>query len=137
MIYCVSSKKSSRINLWRVNKATFRVVEFDTFTTLMRGSDYTILHEKLTSAFDALPKDEIELIPVKIYRKATNEEWDGFYELVIKEQITPETIHMANEKDRSVWQYDHYPFVSERIKHKLEAESDGKLKFSVGFREFA
>jgi len=136
MIYCTSNKANSKINLWRVDNNTFRVLEYDKLTAVMTGSDYTIVNSKLVSVFDELLSDEIEIRPIKIIRKSTSEEWNGFHELIIKEHIDPEKIKITNENERSVWQYNHHLFVSKDLKNKLEIEFKNELEFSEGFSHF-
>ncbi|MEQ9165094.1 MAG: hypothetical protein RLO12_02460 [Fulvivirga sp.] len=136
MIYCASNKDLSRINLWRVDNNTFRILEYDKLTAVMTGSDYTIVNDKLVSAFNDLLSDEIEIRPIKIVRNGTGEVWNGFHELIIKEHIDTEKIKITDENERSVWQYKHHLFVSESLKNKLELEFDGELEFSEGFSHF-
>lgn len=86
MIYNVSNKENSRVNLWRSDSETFTIIQFDKFTPILIGSDYTIVNESLVSVFDELLSNEIEIKPIKIVRKSTEEQWDNFCELIIKEQ---------------------------------------------------
>lgn len=102
----------------------------------MTGSDYTIVSKELVVAFEELLADEVEIRPIKIIRKSTNEEWNGFYELIIKEHIDPEKIKITNENERSVWQYHYQLFVSETLKNKIESEIRGAFEFSEGFSLF-
>lgn len=70
-IWHVSSKTRTKLNLWKEEKNHFRIIEFGKFTALLTGSDYTLIHKSMISAFDLLLSDQLEIRPVRIYRKAT------------------------------------------------------------------
>ena len=136
MIYHTSNKEISGINLWRVDNSTFRILKYDNLTTVMTGSDYTIIHYKIVSVFVELTSKEIDIKPIKIIRLATNEDWNEFHEITIKNHVDPETIKTLNKDQNSIWQYKNHLFVSESLKNRLESKISDDLEFSVGFGNF-
>lgn len=91
-IWHVQSKQNSGHNLWRDQSGIYWIVQFSSFTKILVGSDYTIVHKSLLPAFDLLLSDQLEIKPVVIRRRATNEEWSDYRELIIKRRITRENI---------------------------------------------
>ncbi len=132
-IYSVITKKSCHLKLWRVNDTTFRVIELDNFSLIIEGSDYTLIDESLFPAFETLLSNELEYRKVKILRKATQQEWNNYYELIIKEYIDSDKIKITNSNSGNIWQYNHHIFVSDFLKNELEKIAGDKLSFSVGF----
>lgn len=137
MIYHAASKLVSGINFWKEDNQVFRVIQFGEFIPIMVGIDYTIIDNSLIKVFEALSSSELEIEPVKILRKATNEWWNGYSELLIKEHIDPENIKYADETKGSIWQYFQYIFVSEKLKERLESIAEDQIMFSAGFSHFA
>lgn len=137
LVYNVSSSKISRINLERIDEKNFRILEFDEFTLLLIGADYTLIDNLLIPAFKRLRKDEIEIKPVKIFRKATGQKWDNYCELIIHEHIEPEKVEIIDTNENSIWQYNHHLFVSDELMEILKKLSKDELIFSVGFSHFA
>ena len=137
MIYHAASKLVSGINFWKEDNQVFRVIQFGEFIPIMVGIDYTIIDNSLIKVFEALSSSELEIEPVKIFRKATNEWWNGYSELLIKEHIDPENIKYADETKGSIWQYFQYIFVSEKLKERLESIAEDQIMFSAGFSHFA
>lgn len=135
--YNVLSSEVSRINLVRIDENNFRILEFDVFTPLLTGADYTLIDNSLLPAFKQLGKDEIEIKHVLIIRKATGQEWDNYCELIIHEHIDPGKIEMIDSNEKSVWQYNHHLFVSHDLMKRLKKLSKDDLIFSVGFSHFA
>lgn len=134
--FCVSNNNWTYLNLWKTDENKFRVIQFGEFRTLLRGSDYTLIHKKCLPVFELFLKDELELIPIKIERTKGSKVWDDYYEMKIKKYITPEEIKFIDESGEQVWQYEHHLFVSEEIKNKLEQVPQNELTFSLGFSEF-
>jgi len=137
LVYNVSSSKISRINLLRIDEKNFSILEYDEFTPLLIGANYTLIDNLLIPAFKWLGKDEIEIKPVKIIRKATGQEWNNYCEIIIHEPIDPEKIEIIDSNKNSVWQYNHHLFVSDELMKRLKKLSKEELTFSVGFSHFA
>ena len=137
MIYHAASKLVSGINFWKEDNQVFRVIQFGEFLPIMVGIDYTLIDNSLIKVFEALSSSELEIEPVKIFRKATNEWWNDYSELLIKEHIDPENIKYADKTKGSIWQYFQYIFVSEKLKERLESIAEDQIMFSAGFSHFA
>lgn len=136
-IWNVFDKESSALILLRTSDNNFRVVQYGGFGMLLTGSDYTLVHEKLIPAFKLLLTDQIEIQAVSIVRTSTNESWDHYFELVIKEHINPEHLGRTNSFGEQVWLYNHNLFVSNNLKMRLMELSEGSLQFSDGLSYFA
>ncbi|WP_306644035.1 hypothetical protein [Sanyastnella coralliicola] len=136
MIYNIAAKTHSSINLFRLDENTFSILKYDEFALLMTGFDYTIINQQLVSVFDELMSNELEIRPIRILRRVTNEKWDEFFELIVKEHIDIDKIKIVDENERSVWQFDHHLFVSESMKNKIERKFEGEFEFSEGFSHF-
>lgn len=135
--YHVSNKEASRLRLWRVEDSKFRIVEYDNTIPILTNVDYTLIENQLSKPFEYLLKDQIEIIPALIERKATNEKWDNYVELKIKNHISPENVNYVDTYGINVWQYSHELFVSPELKKELELIANGRLTFSEGFSLFA
>lgn len=135
-IWHVSSKQISSHNLWRDEKGVFWIVMFGNFNPILTGRDYTIVHRSLLPAFDLLLSDKLEIEPIVIKRRATEQEWTDYYELIIKQHISPTNLQSIDSFGEQVWQFNHYPMVSGNLKLKLEKLKPKELSFSPGFQDF-
>jgi len=135
-IYNIRNKKASSINLWRETPSLFRVIQFDRLTSLMTGSDYTLIDKLIVPAFDELLTNEVEINPAKIYRKSTGESWDSYFELTIKEHIVVDKNEIRFNNECNIWQYKHHLFVSKSLGQRVEQISKGDLMFVEGFSRF-
>ncbi len=136
-IWNVIDQKSFGINLLKTGESTFRVVQAGELNLLHTGSDYTLVHSKILSAFDTLLSDQLEITQVSIFRKATDETWTDYHALDIKQHLTIENIDATNSDGDQIWQFQHNLFVSDHIKNRLiDLTPTNELLFSEGFSMF-
>ena len=135
-LYHIQNNETSSISLWRENSSLFRVIEFDRFLSLLTGSDYTLIERRFLPIFDELLANEIEIKPVKIYRKLTGETWDSYAELIIKEHIIVDKNEIRFNQECNVWQYKHHLFLSESMGTRINKMSKGSLILINGFARF-
>jgi len=119
-------------NLWRVSEDTFRIIEYNNFTPILVGSDYTIIDEVFMPAFDLLFKEEVEIFRIKIKRFSTDEIWNNYVELKIKNYINFENYEREAQTNKDIWQFKHHLIVSEKIKKELEKINNNQLCFLLG-----
>ena len=136
MIYNVKNRYASGVSLWRVDETKFQITNYDKLPILITGNDYTLIRKEYSTVFETLLKEEIEILNVIIFRKATSETWDNYCELKIKNHINPDNINLADYLHDSVWQFEHNLFVNSEIKEELEKLVKGKLVFSENFSHF-
>lgn len=134
--YHVISKESSNLRLWRIENSRFRIVEYDKMIPLLRNTDYTLIEERLSKPFDYFLKNQLEVTAASIERKSTNEKWDDYVELKIRNYINPTNINHIDTYGINVWQYNHELFVSPELKKELELVAEGSLSFAEGFSLF-
>jgi hypothetical protein len=136
MIYHVACKYGSGPLLWFGDDRRFRIIQYNELTPLITGPGYTLITPKYLPAFEGLLQEEVEIIPASIYRLATHEEWNDYFQLLIHKTIRPKMIDRIQSTHENIWQYEGYLFVAQRIKDKLAKLSTGELQFSPGFSHF-
>lgn len=135
-IYYISNKTISSLHLWRSDPTKFRITKFDHFQPLLSGTDYILIHKDYITVLNRIDKNQLDIQPVVICRASTGEEWNQYYELKIKNEVTSENINSLNVDGDNIWQFDNNLFVSEKIKDELIKMSNGKLIGTPNFSLF-
>ncbi len=94
------------------------------FRNIIITLDDTILIDKRIG--DILKKyvsDQIELTDTKIYRKSTNECWNNYYELEIKNKFNFNDYHRIKSNEVEIYKLINvHIYVSFKLKEKIESE---------------
>jgi len=129
-VYFVSNEEYTTLNLWRLEKDKFRIIEFGKFNILLSGIDYVLIHKDYVEVFKEVLESKLEIIPVKIERLSTGEIFDDFYEMKIKQRFSYKRVNVSERKGDKVWGGYGSLLVSTNIKIKLEKKSKGELEIT-------
>ena len=87
----------------------------------MEGYKYILIDNKIASALQKYVADQIELTPTLVFRKATNEKWPNYSELIIKKNLEFESYYQAASKGITIYcMFDNLIYVSQELKNLLE-----------------
>ena len=75
------------VSLIKLKDGRYQVSEFGTFRNIIDGFGYSIIDNKIAEVLNKYVSEYIELNPIIIFRRATNEEWTNYSELKMKNQI--------------------------------------------------
>ncbi len=129
--FYVKNKNGSSLNLWRAENRKFQIIKNGRFLDLLTGSDYILIHKKYLTIFESISSDLVEILPIKIFRKANDKTRDDYFEVKIKKQFTIDELAFFGKNEKVIWffptQYQMKLMVSESI--KLELENIDKEKF--------
>ncbi len=137
MIYNLSNSAPGQPSLWQVSEKEYTVHEYREFTDLICGGHPTLIHNNYLSVFAQVSEDQLEIKPVKIIRKSTNETWENYSLLIITNHISQKNIDTLEPSGLKIWDHHCHPFVSAELKLKLEELPFNKLSFSEGFSMWA
>ena len=130
----VKNKNGSSLNLWRTEKRKFQIIKNGRFLDLLTGSNYILIHKKYLTIFESISSDLVEILPVKIFRKANDKSRDDYFEVKIKKQFTIDELSLFGKNEKVVWffqtQYQLKLIVSDAIKIELENLEKEKFIFS-------
>ena len=129
-IWHVCDPLHTKLMLFRKADGSFQVVQFDEFGLILKGPDHTLVEESLFEAFSHLSEDQISSKRVKIHRRATNQTWSNYIELIVKNDIDPLKKDNFDDSGLKIWQYHHDLFVSDELKVQLEKFSRNRLQFN-------
>jgi hypothetical protein len=75
------------VSLIKLKDGRYQISEFGTFRKVLDGFGYSLIENKIADILKKYVSDQIELNPIVIFRRATNEEWTNYSELKMRNQI--------------------------------------------------
>jgi len=75
------------VSLIKTKDGRYQVSEFGAFRNLLDGFDYALIENKISQILQKYVSNQVEVSQTVIYRRATNEEWNNYSELKIKNKI--------------------------------------------------
>ena len=97
--FYVKNKNGSSLNLWRTEKRKFQIIKNGRFLDLLTGSNYILIHKKYLTIFESISSDLVEILPVKIFRKANDKSRDDYFEVKIKKQFTIDELSLFGKNE--------------------------------------
>lgn len=135
-LWCVNSRKLTKLQLWRTGTYTFRVIEYGEPADVLTNYDYLLFDRKYEGALRSAGS-QLQLTPVTVTDELRKQVWHNYLEATIKHNAsTDEIIHpppglvIARFGEQSI-------FVSVELKRALQQVEGQKLNFSVGLSFFA
>lgn len=106
------------------------------FGSLLSGYDYILATRPLANALKALCGGDIELKPATVIRRATQESWASYVEVVpVAELSGPDDLPRARQSATRPWHFQRqHLFVRFEVKTALAEFED--LRFAPGFGNF-
>ena len=126
----------SSVKLVRLDTGEFQVWDPGVFGSLLSGYDYILATEPLANALKRACGDDIELKPATVIRRATQESWASYVEVVpVAELSGPDDLPRARQSATRAWHYYRgHLFVGFEVKAALAEFED--LQFAPGFGNF-
>lgn len=75
------------VSLFKLKSGDFQFSSEGSFKAILSGPDYILIKSKIAQILIKHASEQLSCHPVKIYRRATGEEWLDYYELNIKNEI--------------------------------------------------
>ncbi|MCR6637858.1 MAG: hypothetical protein NVV82_02370 [Sporocytophaga sp.] len=133
----VTNKNTIQIQLWRLKDNHFRILQDGEFSLLLSGPGYILIKQELLSVFKKLGNEQLRITQRKIIDQVLKIEFNDYYELTIKNSISPEIIDSIKIQGQQVWIYmEEHLFVSPELKEILASQFNNELGFSEGFSHF-
>jgi len=131
-LYWIKNKSTEKqVLLDKVNDGKFRVLEFGNFQPILCGG--TLIDNSIAEVFIKYVPDQIGSVKkVIIWRKSTEEVWNNYSEIEIKNHLDLETFKNAKFDGFKIHQlYYDAIFISSDLKNKLisECEKVNELEF--------
>ena len=127
--YVLQNQTISNTLLWRTDPASYKVIQFDEMTPILYGSDYTLIENRFLKAFDQMLMDQIIITPVTIYRKATEEVWNNYSELIIKNQLVFNTLEQIDPNSHEIFNYYGLILVTPPVRRIIDEIPNNSLSF--------
>ena len=112
MIYSLPNSSLVQPTLWAISETEYSVHEYKEFTDLIVGQHAPLIHNDYLTVFNEISKDQLDIKPVSIIRKATKEIWQDYSALIAREQINQENMASLDSSSMQIWCHFTSPFVS-------------------------
>jgi len=73
--------------LIKLTSGEFQVTEIGTFQPILRGNDYILIPRKIAHRIKHLIPNQVNIKDIRIFRRATNQEWLDYSEIIIKKEF--------------------------------------------------
>jgi len=136
-LWCVESRRLTKLRLWRTGTHTFRVIEYDEPADLLTNYDYFLFDRKYEGALRSV-SSQLRLTPVTITDELRKRVWHNYLEATIQHNASADEITHATPFGLAIARFgESSVFVSNELKRVLQQVEGQKLTFSLGLSWFA
>lgn len=136
-LWCVGSRKPTKLRLWRTGTYTFRVIEYDEPADVLTNYDYILFDRKYEGALRSAGI-QLQLTPVTVTDELRKRVWHNYLEANIQHDASANEITHATPPGLAIARFGEASvFVSDKLKSALQQVEGQKLTFSLGLSFFA
>ena len=105
---------------------------------LLTGSDFILVQDQILSILNKTCANKAEFKEANVMQTVKGKTWNGYYEIIPHEEISPDTIDCIDYSGFNIWHFDRkYLFVSLAVKNELLNSNIKGVSFTPGFFGFA
>ncbi|NII27032.1 hypothetical protein HB364_18220 [Pseudoflavitalea sp. X16] len=134
-IWHVENMHWAKLILWRTDEDTFRVAQDGEYNPLLTNGNYILVNKKYADIFRQL-HGQVAVREVKIVDFEFNTQNNDYVELLIANEIDPDSIKVKDSEWAKIWRCEGYVFVTGSLKEALASISNSELHFNLGFSHF-
>lgn len=136
-LWCVDSRKLTKLRLWRTGAYTFRVIEYDEPADVLTNYDYILFDRKYEGALRSAGI-QLQLTPVTVTDELRKRVWDNYLEATIKHNASADEVTHTTPPGLTIARFGEASvFVSDELKNMLQQVDGQDLDFSLGLSHFA
>jgi hypothetical protein len=136
-LWCVESRKRTKLLLWRTGTYTFRVIEHGEPADLLFNYDYLLFDRKYEGALRSAGS-QLQLTPVIVTDELRKQVWHNYLEATIKHNASGNEIIHHTSPGLAIARFGpESVFVSNELKSALQQVEGQRLTFSLGLSFFA
>ena len=123
------------VSLIKLKDGRYQVSEMGVFRNIINGHEHTLVENKIVDILKKYISSQIEIIPITIFRRATNEKWINYSELIIKNQIDLKEYYNTNSNGVNIYIIKGVGiYVSNDLKNILKKEliDDSDIEYKIG-----
>ena len=111
------------VNLIKLKDERYQVSEIGAFRNILDGYGYALIDNKIADILKKYVADLIELKQIVIFRRATNEKWTNYSELIMKNKIEFNEYYQTESIGLNIYGIlDGLIYVSTELKNLIEKE---------------
>ena len=76
-----------KVSLIKLKDGRYQVSEIGTFRPILDGYDYSLIDNRIGEVLQKYVSEQIEVSQIEIFRRATDEKWNNYSELKMKNEI--------------------------------------------------
>lgn len=136
-LWCVDSRKLTKLRIWRTGTYTFRVIEYDEPADVLTNYDYILFDRKYEGALRSAGL-QLQLNPVTVTDELRKRIWHNYLEATIQHTASADDITHATPPGLAIARFGEASvFVSDDLKKALQQIEGQGLDFSLGLSYFA
>ncbi len=113
------------VNLIRLKDGRYQVAEFGSFKKILDGDGFPLIDNEIAKVLKENAPDQIELRPVEIFRRANNQKWTNYSELITKRTIDVQSYDKTESSGINIFTLlNTFIYVSHYLKKIIERELD-------------
>lgn len=121
----------------RQSDGRFHVCQPGIAPIIVTGYEHILIKDPVFSVLQELCSDSAEFKEATVMQVVKGDTFEGYYEVIPHEEVTPETIKKVDGSGCKLWHFNKkYLFVSNAVRNELFKLNNQNLSFTPGFCHF-